>query len=85
MTTNPGSDGWYYDERALTLGGSSRPAADVWTYGKEAWCNSKGQYVHIVADLSHLSPPYTMSICSIGVMGASYARNEAISEKAELT
>ena len=26
-----------------------------WNFGKEVWCNLEGRYMHIVADLSHLS------------------------------
>ena len=36
----------------------------------------EGRYVHIVADLSHLSSPYAMSICSLGVMGSTYIRDD---------
>ena len=43
-------DSWYYDKRTENTG----TPVDVWTYGKEVWCNLEGQYVHIVADLSHL-------------------------------
>ena len=78
MTTDPGSDGWYYDERA---------EKDVWTYGIEVWCNLEGQYVHIVADLSHLSGSYTMSLCSVGVMGtlgASWVRDEPLPASIEI-
>ena len=56
----------------------------MWTYGIEVWCNMEGQYVHIVADLSHLVGPYTMSLCSIGVMGASYIRAEILPERIDL-
>ena len=66
MTTDADSDSWYYDPRF---------DMDVWPYGIEVWCNLVGQYVHIVADLSHLSPPYTMSLCSVGIMGTSYTRS----------
>ena len=78
MTTDPGSDGWYYDERV---------GRDVWTYGIEVWCNLEGQYVHIVADLSHLSGSYTMSLCSVGVMGtlgASWVRDEPLPASIEI-
>ena len=68
------SDSWYYDERTE---GSGTPAL-VWTYGMEVWCNLEGQYVHIVADLGHLVPPYTMSLCSVGIMGTSFTRNEPV-------
>ena len=73
MTTDAGSDGWYWDERT-----TSHSPGYVWTYGIEVWCNMEGQYVHIVADLSHLTPPYTMSLCSVGIMGTSYTRDEPL-------
>ena len=82
MTTDSGSDGWYYDER--TYGSSGIVPGNVWTYGIEVWCNAKGQYVHIVADLSHLTPPYTMSVCSVGIMGTSFTRGEAVTSYVEL-
>ena len=79
MTTDTGSDGWYWDERtAYTTPGL------VWTYGTEVWCNAKGQYVHIVADLSHLTGTYTMSLCSIGIMGTSFGREETVTSYFEL-
>ena len=79
MTTDAGSDGWYWDERTASL-----TPRYVWTYGIEVWCNMEGQYVHIVADLSHLTPPYTMSLCSVGIMGTSYTRDEPLTSKIEL-
>ena len=80
MTTDPGSDGWYWDER--TAGHIA--AGYEWTYGIEEWCNLEGQYVHIVADLSHLSGPYTMSLCSVGIMGTSFERIEPLPNHIEL-
>lgn len=79
MKYEAGSDGWYYDERT-----QFHTPGYVWAYGKEAWCNTSGQYVHFVADLKHLAKPYTMSICSVGVMGASYVRSEPLPEQVEL-
>ena len=76
MTTDPGSNGWYWDERTE---GNHTPGY-VWTYGVEVWCNKPGRFVHIVADLSHLTGPYTMSLCSVGIMGAKYVRDEPLSE-----
>ena len=81
MTTDPGSDGWYNDERSEPGG---RTPGDVWTYGIEVWCNLEGQYVHIVADLSHLGGGYTMSLCSIGIMGASLVRDEPLPTSIEI-
>ena len=80
MTIDPGSDGWYYDERTSP----SRSSAPVWTYGIEVWCNLEGQYVHIVADLSHLIGSYTMSLCSVGIMGASLVRDEPLPTSIEI-
>ena len=48
-----------------------------WTYGGEHWCNLEGSYLHIVSDMSHLqadSSNYIASICSLGVMGTKYER-----------
>ena len=73
LTTDTGSDGWYFDERSYF-----HTPGYVWTYGVEAWCNLEGQYLHIVADLSHLTGSYTMSLCSLGIMGASYIRDEPL-------
>ena len=51
-------------------------SSTVWNYGKEIWCNMAGRYLHIVADLSHLSgSSYSMTICSVGVMGTQYLRD----------
>ena len=80
MTTDPGSDGWYFDERT-----DGRIPGYVWTYGMEKWCNMEGQYIHIVADLRHLVGPYKMSICSVGVFGTCYIRDEKITDSHELT
>ena len=79
MKTDAGSDGWYYDKRT-----ESHTPGYVWTYGIEVWCNMQGQYVTIVADLSHLTAPYEMSLCSLGVMGASYTRDESLPEVIEI-
>ena len=47
-----------------------------WKYGAEIWCNLKGQYVTLVADLAHLSgQSYEMSICALGLMGVEYVRD----------
>ena len=27
----------------------------IWNFGQETWCNLEGRYMHIVADLVHLS------------------------------
>ena len=61
------------------------PYNDVWNYGKEVWCNLEGRYMHIIADLSHLAGQgYSMDLCSIGIMGTQYIRNETIQEIVEI-
>ena len=84
MTLDSGSDGWYNDERTINGDNSARTPASVWTYGIEVWCNLEGQYVHIVADLSHLSGSYTMSLCSVGIMGASFVRDQPLPASIEI-
>ena len=57
----------------------------IWNYGKEVWCNLEGRYIHIVADLRHLEgQDYNMELCSVGVMGTQYVREEAIPETLEI-
>ena len=49
---------------------------DLWNYGREAWCNLEGRYIHIVADLNHLvETGYNMELCSVGIMGTKYVRD----------
>ena len=52
--------GWYDDAYALNQGVNDGKA---WAYGKEVWCNLEGRYMHVIADLSHLTGSYTMSLC----------------------
>ena len=50
---------------------------ETWqNYGKEAWCNMKGRYTSIVADLTGLASEVTlgMSLCNVGIMGSKYFR-----------
>ena len=54
---------------------------DWWNYGRENWCNLEGQYTTIVADLSGLVGAYEMSICSVGIFGTEYTREEWLPEK----
>ena len=78
LGSNFDGSGWYDDPLTAssgTYGGNNVNGGKAWTYGKEAWCNLEGRYMHIVADLSHLSS-YTMSLCSLGIMGTEYVRNE---------
>ena len=37
-----------------------------WTAGKEVWCNLKGQYTHMVADLSTATFE-DATICALGI------------------
>ena len=58
---------------------------DVWNYGKEVWCNLEGRYMHIISDLKHLAGQgYSMELCSIGVMGTQYIRDEILSDTVEI-
>ena len=51
---------------------------DLWNYGAEVWCNKRGQYVTIEADLTSLSGSYEMTICQLGVFGTKYIRANSI-------
>ena len=58
---------------------------DAWNYGKEVWCNLEGRYMHIVADLSHLAgQSYEMQLCSVGIMGTKYIRDQTLPETLEI-
>ena len=57
----------------------------AWNFGKEVWCNLEGQYMHIVADLSHLSgTSYDMKICTVGIMGTQYIRDQTLPQSLEI-
>ena len=57
-----------------------------WNYGKEIWCNLEGRYMHIVADLSHLAGQgYSMELCSVGIMGTQYVRDEPLPATLEIS
>ena len=74
MSTEPGSNGWYYDENI---------GEDVWTNGAEAWCNLEGQYLSIISDMSDRwasDASYAIHLCSVGIMGTSYVRDEPLQE-----
>ena len=59
---------------------------NVWNFGKEVWCNLEGRYMHIVADLNHLAGQgYTMTLCSIGIMGTQYVRDQTLPETLEIS
>ena len=51
----------------------------VWPFGKEDWCNMKGRYFHMVADMSQYesiaADSDIVSVCSVGVYGTKYVRN----------
>ena len=54
---------------------------DIWNTGKEIWCNLEGRYMHIIADLAHLAgQDYSMEICSVGIMGTQYVRDQILPE-----
>lgn len=55
----------------------------MWNYGKEVWCNLKGQYVTIVVDLS--AGGTDISICSLGIMGTEYVRAGVIPLQTAIT
>ena len=74
MTTTAKSS-FYYD---------ARTGSQVWKYGVEEWCNMEGRYVFIVADLSHVVTPYTMSVCTIAIFGSGYRREEPLPVSLEL-
>lgn len=58
----------------------------VWNYGHESWCNLEGRYMHIVADLKHLEGlSYNMELCSVGIMGTQYVRDEIIPDTIEIS
>ena len=83
MTTTASSS-FYNDKR--TYGCSDDyECGPVWKYGVEEWCNMEGRYVFIVADLSHVKTPYTMSVCTIAIFGSGYRREEPLPTSLELT
>ena len=49
-----------------------------WPAGLEVWCNLKGMYTHIVADLTEViangNYPNKASMCALGVIGTFYKR-----------
>ena len=59
----------------------------IWNYGKQVPCNLEGQYVHVVADLTGLAQTHTtyqMSLCSYGIMGTKYVRDEPVASVIEI-
>ena len=59
----------------------------IWNFGRETWCNLKGQYTSIVADLSGLSAEtnYDIKICQLGIMGTEYIRDPPLAESFTIT
>ena len=50
-------------------------------------CNLEGRYVHVVADLTDLAyrhTNYQMSLCSYGIMGTKYVRDEPVASVIEI-
>ena len=66
-TEDPFSYSYDHEARDNGISVNGQGLGMVWNYGKEIWCNMEGQFLYIVADLSHLSSPYEMSLCSIGI------------------
>ena len=59
---------------------------NVWNFGKEVWCNLEGRYMHIIADFSHLSgEDYSMELCSLGIMGSQYVRDQTLPSTLEIS
>ena len=57
---------------------------DMWNYGFEAWTNLPGRYVTFEADLSTVTAPYKMNICSVGIFGTKYVRAISITTSVSL-
>ena len=58
----------------------------IWNFGRETWCNLKGQYTSIVADLSQdskVKKDYEMRLCQLGIMGTEYVRDPPLAESFE--
>jgi len=54
---------------------STKASALMWKFGKEIWCNLRGRYMTIVADLSHnAGQAYSLSVCSLAIFGTEYTR-----------
>ena len=61
----------------------------VWPYGKENWVNLEGKFMHIVADMSAYTSTAALSdevsVCSLGIFGTIYARNDPIQTSITVT
>ena len=79
------TSGVRYGQNVYRDGSGNKPAynlnGDVWAGGKEAWCNMPGRYTTIVADYNEDINSYHWfkpSLCSIGIFGTRYIRNEPL-------
>ena len=58
----------------------------VWPYGMENWVNLEGKYMHIVADMSAYTDSATVtdtvSVCTLGIYGTKYVRDEPLPSSA---
>ena len=56
----------------------------IWNFGRETWCNLKGQYTSIVADLSQggtVPSSYEKRLCQLGIMGTEYVRDPPLADR----
>ena len=55
----------------------------------ENWVNLEGNYMHLVADMStytgSAAPTDTVSVCSLGIYGTKYVRDEPLSTSHTVT
>ena len=84
MKTDDADNYYYYDDswKEKSLGFKR-----IWKYGKQVPCNLEGRYVHVVADLTGLAQThinYQMSLCSYGIMGTKYVRDEPVASVIEI-
>ena len=83
MKTDDDDNYYYYDGnwKEKSIKGFER----IWNYGKQVPCNLEGQFVHVVADLTGLAQTnYQMSLCSYGIMGTKYVRDEPVASIIEI-
>ena len=85
MKTDDPDNYYYYDEnwKEKIVFDFER----IWKYGKQVPCNLEGRYVHVVADLNGLAQAqgnYQMSLCSYGIMGTKYVRDEPVASVIEI-
>ena len=85
MKTDDPDNYYYYDENWKEKVEWSFER--IWNYGKQVPCNLEGRYVHVVADLNGLAQRqtnYQMSLCSYGIMGTKYVRDEPVASVIEI-